>query len=238
VSRALQIGDLLDELDGRENHVRVSVYRAKTVRGLRVVRKRVLDELNPAKAVGVPSLVLADTVRMLRGAAPVYLAEATRRLGGELVSVTPNLRTNVGINFCAANLWGTDGGQVAIADYIAISNNNAAPASTDSSSTAPWSTAAATDAAPSGSRGEWTALGLTRKQATLAHTANATSLTASATWTASGTATSSQMAGLFGGSSKTTQGAVAGNILFLENTFTATTLNTSDQLSLTWTLTF
>ena len=70
----------------------------------------------------------------------------------------------------------------------------------------------------------------------MAHTANATSYTASATWTATGTSTSSQMAGLFGGAGKTAQGSGATNILFLENTFTATSLVTNDQLSLTWTV--
>ncbi len=235
---ASPLDDLLAELDAKRNHVRAVVYRACTIKGSHVYRKRVLDELTPAKAVGIPTLAFADHLRILRGEKPVYLKEALRRIGGLLLSVTPNLRTTVGINYIAGTLWGTDAGQEAIADWIAISNNTSAPAAGDSSSTAPWSTGVATDGAAGTGRGEWTGLGLTRKLATLAHTAAATSLTSSATWTATGTSTSSQMAGMFGGAAKTAQGSGATNRLVLENTFTATSLVTNDQLSLTWTVNF
>lgn len=231
------ITDLLQEV-GHKNHLRVVVSRAVRAKpGQRTIRRVELDELVHATRAQAPALVLADHLRMLSGRKPVYLREALRRMGGmQLVSVAPNLRTNVGINFCAANLAGTDGGQVAIADYMAISNNTNAPAAGDSSATAPWSTGVATDGAAGGARGEWTGLGLTRKQATMAHTSNATSYTAAATWTATGASTSSQIAGLFGGAGKTAQGSGATNVLFLESTFTATSLATNDQLSLTWTV--
>jgi hypothetical protein len=228
------ISDLLQEINAR-NHVRVMVRRA--TRGATGIRhKQVMDELYGTTSCP-PTLALADHLRMLQGKKPIYLREALRRMGGiRLVAVAPNLRTNVGINFCAANLAGTDGGQVAQADYIALSNNTITPAAADTSATSPWSTAQATDTAPSGSTGEWTGLGLTRAIATMAHTANATSYTAAKTFTATSASTSSRVAGLFGGAARTAQSSGATNILFLESTFTATSLATNDQLALTWTI--
>lgn len=228
------ISDLLDEVNSK-NHVRVMVRRA--TRGATGIRHRTtMDELRGTTSCP-PALALADHLRMLSGRPPIYLREALRRMGGiRLVSVTPNLRVNVGINFCAANLAGTDGGQVTQADYIALSNNTNAPAAGDSSSTTQWATGVATDAAAGSGRGEWTGLGLTRALATMAHTSNATSYTASKTFTATGASTASQLAGLFGGAGRTAQSSGATNILFLENTFTATTLATNDQLALTWTV--
>lgn len=237
-SAALYV-DLLDELNDRPgNHVRVSVYRAVSAPGARTFRRRIKDELNPSVAVGIPALVLADSMRALRGETPVYLAELTRRLGGKLRSITPNLRTTAGINYMAAEIWGTDGGQVAVADWLALNNNTNSVAAGDTSSTVQWAAGQATDGAAGAARAEWTGLGLSRKVSTMAHTAAATTLTSSATWTATGTSTNSQMAGLFGGAGKTAVGAGATNVLCLENTFTATSLVNADQLSLTWTITF
>jgi hypothetical protein len=230
-----RLSDVLDELSSK-NHLRVAVWRTVEKPGARPIRRQVLDELAAESRALPPAAVLHDHLRILAGRKPIYLAETLRRMGGLLVSVAPNLRTNAGINFCAANLFGTDGGQVAIADYIALSNNTNAPAAGDTSATTQWATGVATDGAAGGARGEWTGLGLTRKQATMAHTANATSLTASATWTATGASTSSQLAGLFGGAGKTAQSNGATNILVLESTFTATSLALNDQLSLTWTI--
>jgi hypothetical protein len=228
------ISDLLQEV-GAKNHVRVMVRRA--VRGPAGTRhKTEMDELFGSTSCP-PSLALHDHLRMLAGKKPIYLREALRRMGGiQLVSVVPNLRTNAGINFCAANLAGTDGGQVAQADFIALTNNTNAPAAGDTSATVQWATGNATDGAASATRAEWTGLGLTRALATMAHTSNATSYTASKTFTATGASTSSQMAGLFGGAGRTAQGSGATNILFLESTFTATSLATNDQLALTWTV--
>lgn len=226
------ISDLLEEVQSK-NHVRVQVFRAgRGPSGVKTMR-RVLDELATVTAYK-PAMYLADSVRTLRGLKPIYVQEWMRRLGGEFVGVTPNLRTNVGIDYTANALGSTT--QPSQADYIALSNNTAAVAAGDTSSTTPWSTAQAADVAAGGTTGEWTALGLTRKQATYAHTTSVASYTMSATWTATGTATATSKAGLFGGAAKTAQGTGATNILFLANTFTATTLATNDQLSLTWTV--
>jgi hypothetical protein len=171
---------------------------------------------------------------MMAGKKPIYMAEAFKRFGGDLVGVTPNGRVNTGIDFCAANLGGT---QVAQADWIALSNNTQATGATDSSNTLPWSSAQAADGAAGTGRGEYTALGVARKNSTYAHTTGVTSYTQSATWTATGTVTSLQIAGMFGGAGKTAQGtATATDNLFVENTFTATSLANTDQLSLTWTI--
>lgn len=234
VTAATPFADLLAEVQ-EKNHVRVEVYRA--VRGPAGLRhRRVLDELAKVTAYA-PAMYLADSVRVLRGLKPMYAAEWRRRLGlhGALVGVNPNLRTNVGIDYTANALGSTS--QPSQADYIALSNNTAATNATDTSSTTPWSTTQATDIAAGGTTGEWTGLGLTRKQATYAHTTSVASYTMAATWTATGTATATSKAGLFGGAAKTAQGTGATNILYLANTFTATTLATADQLSLTWTVT-
>jgi hypothetical protein len=231
VERATAIGDLLEEFADK-NHVRVVKFEALKQHG-RIAMREVSNEL--AK-IGMlpPSLMLADAARMLAGRKPIYMAEAFRRFGGDLVSVTPNGRVNTGIDFCAAVLGGT---QVAQADWIALSNNTTATGATDSSNTLPWSSAQAADAAAGGTTGEYTALGVARKNATYAHTTGVTSYTQSATWTASGTVTSLQKAGMFGGAGKTAQGtATAIDNLFVENTFTATSLANLDQLSLVWTV--
>lgn len=222
--------DLLDEVAAK-NTVAVRVFRTvRNPRSAYAVQKQIMHELGETVAQ-LPALVRQDHIRMLRGLKPIYMDEMTRRFGGELVSVTPNLRTNVGIDFVADSLSGPSGSG-GVADYIGLSSNAATPAAGDASSSAPWSSAQTTD----GTGGEFTMLGLARKQATYAHTGSATSYTMTATWTASGTVTGVRLAGLFGGSSKTTQGNSANNKLVLENTFTSTTLASTDQLSLTWTV--
>ncbi len=231
VERAAAIGDLLDEFADK-NTVRVVKFEAAKKAG-RVVLSEVSNELTKLGALP-PALMLADSIRMLRGKKPIYMREAYRRFGGDLIGVTPNGRVNTGIDFCANVLGGT---QPLMADWIALTNNSAATAATDSSNTLPWSSAQTTDGAASTSRGEYTMLGVARKNSTYAHTTTVTSYTQAATWTASGTVTSLQMAGMFGGTTKTAQGtATATDILFVENTFTATSLANLDQLSLTWTI--
>lgn len=230
--RAAAIGDLLDEFADK-NTVRVVKFEAFKRQG-RIALREVYDGLATVGALP-PSLWLADSLRVLAGKKPIYLGEAFRRFGGDLVGVFANGRVNTGIDFCANALGGTS--QPSVADWIALSNNSAATGATDSSNTLPWSSAQATDGAASTSRGEYTALGVARKNATYAHTTSVTSYTQSATWTATGAVTSLQMAGMFGGAGKTAQGtATATDNLFVENTFTATSLATSDQLSLTWTI--
>lgn len=224
-----------------KNNVTVAVYRAtRGPAGVRHVRS--LHEQNPV--VGTPnSLVLADIGRMLKGKKPVYLAEAIRLSGGELLGVFPNLRTNVGVDYCAAQLSGTS---VAVADTIALAASTRTPGATDAATTLPWSTAQTTDTAPvtdpSATAGEITFGGLSRAAGTYAHTvggpsAGNTSYTLTHTWTASATITSVQLAGLFGGSAKASQGGSnTTNMLFLETAFTVTTLASADQLALTWTV--
>lgn len=226
------ISDLLEEVEDK-NNVRVVKFEGFKKKG-KVAYKEVVNEIAKLGALP-PSLIHMDHSRMLLGKKPIYLGEAFKRFGGDLVSVTPNGRTNIGIDFCANALGGTS--QPAVADWIALTNNTSATAAGDGSGTLPWSSAQATDAAAASTTGEYTALGVARKQATYAHTASATSYTQTATWTATGTVTSLQKAGMFGGSTKTAQsGASATNLLFLENTFTATSLANTDQLTLTWTV--
>lgn len=225
---------LIDELS-HKNHVRVVKYEARKTPFSRRHYRKVLDEVSRSSQLcgGLAGIVYADSVRALAGVKPIYLDEALRLLGGDLRSITANLRTNAGADFAAAQLSGTTTTQ---ADYIALSNNTNAPAAGDTSATVQWATGVATDGAAGAARAEWTGLGLTRKQATYAHTGGTAVYTLTATWTATGASTSSQIAGLFGGSSRTAQANNANNILVLENTFTATSLATNDQLSLTWTI--
>lgn len=231
-----QLADLLEEL-GSKNHVRVVKYAAvrPDPKG-RLIHRKVLDELGDAPVPQLPALVLHDSLRMLAGRKPIYLDEAVRRMGGDLRSVTANLRTTVGTDYTANALGSTS--QPTNADTIGLSGNTGTPATGDTSASVPWSTAQATDVTtPTGAQGEWTALGMARQAATYNHSNGVASYTLSATWTASATVTGTRMAGLFGGSTKGTRGSSATtNILYLANTFTATTLATNDQLSLTWTV--
>lgn len=227
------VPDLLDEI-GARNTLQVSVFRAvRCPVGVR--HKRTMKE-RFACVAQTPALVRQDLARMRAGLGSIYCVEAMRRRGAESLVVVPNLRTNVGIDFCAAQLSGTS---VAVADWIAVSANSITPAATDAVTVAPWNTTQATD----GTAGEFTGLGLTRAQATYAHTVSGpssgtTTYTLTKTFTATGTVTGVRVAGLFGGSAKTAQGGTnVTNMLFLESTFTATTLANTDQLGLTWTIT-
>lgn len=226
------ISDLLDEVAAK-NHVRVTKFEAVKERG-RIKLYECVEHI--AKVGAVPAhLVMQDHYRMLAGRKPIYLAEALRRLGGDLRSVTANGRVTVGIDFCATQLGST--APTTQADYIALSNNTSATAAGDSSSSvAAWSSNQAADAAAGTTTGEMTYSGMSRKQATYAHTNGVTSYTQTATWTATGTVTAVQKAGMFGGSARTAQGTSANNILFVTNTFTSTTLANNDQLSLVWTV--
>lgn len=227
----VRFSDLLEEV-GAKNHVRVVKFEARRKPFGPTVHKKVMDEMGESVAC-VPALVMQDSLRMLAGKKPIFLPEVLRRIGGELRSITPNTRTNVGTDFAAAQLSGTS---VAVADYIGLSNNTVAIAAADTSNVLPWNTAQAADAAASATTGEYTAIGMARKQATYAHTASAANYTMAATWTATGAVTALQKAGLFGGAAKTAQGNGATNILVLANTFTATSMVLNDQLSLTWTV--
>lgn len=226
-----KIEDLIQEIS-EKNHVRVVKYEARKRDFQRVSHVKVFDEMGVSQA-NIPALAMYDAIRALKGEQPIYMQEALRRMGGDLRSITQNLRTTVGADFASAQLGGTS---VAVADWIALTNNTNSPASGDSSSTVQWATGTAVDVAASGTSPEYTALGVARKQATYAHTGSTAVYTMSATWTATATVTALRLAGLFGGAAKTAQGSGATNILFLENTFTATSLANGDQLSLTWTV--
>ena len=177
-------------------------------------------------------LAQADSLRIANGLKGIYLPEAFRACGLDLRGVVYNLRTNVGIDYCATQLGGS--AATAVAKYLAVSNNTNSPAAANTSLNTTntricWGTASSTDAAASTSRGEYTALGFARAAATYAHTGSATSFTQTITYTATGAATNLQCCGIFDNAS---QGS---GTLFCENTYTATTFATNDQLTITWT---
>jgi len=136
---------------------------------------------------------------------------------------------------------------VAVADTIALSCRSTAPAATDAATTLPWNTSQTSDTAPvtnpNASSGELTYGGFTRAAGTYAHSVTGpasltNTYTLSKTFTASAVATSIQVAGLFGGSAKASQGGTnVTNMLFLNTAFTATTMGSGDQLAITWTVT-
>lgn len=206
--RAVQ--GVLDDLASR-NHVRVTKFAAMATHGRvgGVRRRRVSDEVVPVRAMPA-ALILADEVRVMLGQPTRWLRQAYDAMGGDLVAVTPNLRTTVGIDYVADSL-GKSASRPTVAEYLALSENATAPAAGDTSLT-----------------GEITTNGLARAIATYAHTVAATSYTLSKTWTASGAFTAVQKAGMFT--------AVSGGTMPFENTFTATALAINDQLSVVWTV--
>jgi hypothetical protein len=227
------VQDLLDEV-GDKNYVRVVKHEFKKNHGLISFKDHLMEDGGKQTAT-IRGLAKYDSLRMLSGKKPIYLDEALRRnSGGELMSVGRNLRTNIGTDFVAATLGGV---QLLMADWIALSNNTSAANATHSSSSIPWSSNQNADVAAGTTTGEFTVLGVARKLATYAHTASTANYTQAATWTSSGTTTSLQIAGLFGGTAKTAFNASnAANVAFVESVFTATSLTTNDQLTLTWTI--
>ena len=124
-----------------------------------------------------------------------------------------NLRTNAGANWQADLMSDTVTPPVnAQGNWIALSNDATAPAATDTTLTS-----------------EIALNGLSRAQATYAHTANATTYTLAKTFTATGTQ-ASQKTAIFTASS-------SGTMCF-ENTFTQVTVNNTDTLTITWTINF
>ncbi len=231
-----EVQDLLDEV-GTKNVVRVTKHEAVTSeRGAYKTYKKTYDEMFGNAVAQIPMLLKVDQLRIAKGKRPMFLDAAIRRLnGGELMSVSFNLRTNAGIDYVSLQLGGT--ALTTTADYLAVTNNTTSPNATHTSATVPWSSAQTTDAAASTSTGEYTMLGVARAQATYAHTTTVASFTQTKTFTATGTITSLQLAGLFGGSARTAQANNATtNVLFVENTFTATSMVNTDQLTLTWTI--
>jgi hypothetical protein len=200
---------LLDEI-GERNTVRVTKHAAVRLgpRGQHIYR-RVFDEISAARLTAA-ALLRLDELRIANGARPRYLAELTRLCGGDLISVTANLRTTAGIDYVADSL-GKTASRPSVAEYIAVTESATAPAVGDTTLA-----------------GEITTNGLQRALATYAHSAGATTYTMAKTFTAAGAFTAVQKAGLFN--------AAAAGTLFVENTFTPTALSSGDQLTLTWSL--
>lgn len=138
-----------------------------------------------------------------------------------------NLITTVGIDFISAQLGGAGG--TSTATWIGLSTDTKAAHASDFciSTTNGGSTSA-----------EITTNGLQRSQGAYAHTASTNTFTVEETYTASGTHTDVQKAGLFtaNASGDTCAGSDDGTML-AENVFTAVTLATNDQLTVTWTIT-
>jgi hypothetical protein len=223
-----ELADMVAEV-GDKNSVYVRVDRASHI-GKRLVYLRKNREILDAKGIAMnAALAHMDQVRAMVGKPLLYLPEAIRRCGGELVWAGHNLRTNVGIDYTSQQLGGS--ATTTVAKYIGVSNNTRAPAAGDTAAgTLPWSTAQATDVAPATTTGEYTALGVARAAAAYAHTPSVASYTQGITYTASGTITSLDIAGM---TDNVTRGS--GSLVFATQ-FTATSLANLDQLTLTWTV--
>lgn len=123
-----------------------------------------------------------------------------------------NLLTEDGRDFLHQQGYFTTGLGANGGNYIALTVNTTAPATSDSSLT-----------------GEITNGGLGRTQGTLAHVAGNTTSTITKTFTASATHTAVQKSGLFTASTSGT--------MVHEATFTAVNLESNDQLQVQWTIT-
>lgn len=123
-----------------------------------------------------------------------------------------NLVVNAGLNWLADIMGSTSTPAVNTqCNYIALTNSAITPAAGDTTLT-----------------GEIVANGLSRAQATYAHTSGATTFTLTKTFTATG-AQSAQAGAVFT--------AVSSGTMCFEDTFTSATLATNDTLSITWTIT-
>lgn len=122
-----------------------------------------------------------------------------------------NLRTTAGGDW-QASVMGNTSAPPATGNYIAVSNDAAAPAAGDTTLAS-----------------EITTNGLARAQGTYAHTASTASYTIQKVFSATGTQ-ASQKTGLFNASS-------VGTMIF-ENTYTQVTVNNGDTLTVTWTINY
>lgn len=129
-----------------------------------------------------------------------------------------DLRTTGGADW-QANVMGTTGSQPASGTWIAASNDATSPAAGD----------CAAGSATCTLTSEIVSNGLSRKQATYSHTNGTASYTLQATFTATGTQ-AVQKFGLFNASS-------SGTMIF-EGTITQITLNNTDTLTVSWTVTY
>jgi hypothetical protein len=148
-----------------------------------------------------------------------YVVVTVTRDGQEIYrNEEHNLITNAGKDFISAQIGssvaagGSAPGSTG-ANFIALSSDTTAPAATDTTLT-----------------GEVTDVnGLARAQGTYSHTAGQATFTISKTFSATGTYTNVQKAGLFTASSSGT--------MMAENTFSPVSLANGDQLTITWTIT-
>lgn len=125
-------------------------------------------------------------------------------------STRPNLLTNAGKDVIASAVSNT-ATQAAACNYLGLTNTGITPAAGDTTLS-----------------GEIAVNGLSRAQATYAHTGGTSTYTLVKTFTATG-AQSAQAAAVFNASS-------SGSMCF-ENTFTSVTLANGDTLTVTWTIT-
>jgi hypothetical protein len=132
--------------------------------------------------------------------------------------INHNLKTTGGIDAIASQMANTST-QAASGNYLALSTDAGAPAAGDCASGSTTCTLT----------GEVSTSGLQRAQAAYTHTNGQATYTLTKTWTASGTVSNVQKAGVFNAAS-------SGTMIF-ENTFTPVTLNNGDQIQLTWTIT-
>jgi hypothetical protein len=125
----------------------------------------------------------------------------------------PNLLTNSGRDWMHAQVYTNTAAGTRGAGYIALTSDTGSPSATDTTLT-----------------GEITTNGLARADATTkTHTGGTNSTTIQHTFTASGTHTAVQKAALFN--------AASSGYMAHENTFTPVTLQSSDTLQVTWTVT-
>ncbi len=124
-----------------------------------------------------------------------------------------NLLTNSGRDWMHAQVYTNTSAGDRAAGYIALTTNSASPAAADTALT-----------------GEITTGGVERADATTkTHVAGTNTTTIQHTFTSSATHTAVVKAGLFN--------AASGGTMAHENTFTSVTLQSSDTLQVTWTLT-
>jgi len=152
---------------------------------------------------------------------PVHIVARHPKAGCEKTEVcgsvfkdewTENLVTNAGLNWLADIMSNTTTPSVNTqCNFIGLTNTAITPAGGDTTLT-----------------GEIAANGLSRAQATYAHTGSATTYTLTKIFTATG-AQSAQAGAVFT--------AVSGGTMCFEDTFTSATLATGDTLSITWTVT-
>jgi hypothetical protein len=122
-----------------------------------------------------------------------------------------NIITDAGKDFASAQLGSTSTSSNG-ANYVALSSDSGAPDASDTALT-----------------GEISSSGLDRAQGTYSHTAGTNTFIVENAFTATGSVSNIQKAGLFT--------AATGGTLLAENTFSSVDLISSDMLTITWTIT-